>query len=325
MQAAGWRPRWQVTRHLCNDPDAHGHVSVYGSPGAGGEPQLSAQQEADKAAQATEERRRVRSRNTAWRAATETRQAHLKRLLAGARLPKAMTEAAARLRAGAIARGETEPSMTSFGHQTAGELLALKSGDGTGYGAREALIALTEAAAVNRVAVVELAMILGAAEHGCADVQTWKDAESPHYGYRTGPSRSIRYLTWLRDHASYGLSEIEAEVVELGTPKPKTEEAAGAGPADIAPAISQVDTGGGIPAPAGDGDREPYADAEDALDRAHGLEPGPDNPADPDDGRGIGVRPEDWEFDDDGNPADPDLEAAEAELAAAAADAIGRD
>ena len=113
LQAAGWRPRWQVTRHLCNDPDAHGHVSVYGSPGAGGEPQLSAQQEADKAAQVTEERRRVRSRNTAWRAATETRQAHLKRLLAGARLPKAMTEAAARLRAGAIARGETEPSMTT--------------------------------------------------------------------------------------------------------------------------------------------------------------------------------------------------------------------
>src|SRR5215831_18921444 len=79
---AGFLPGWQVGRHLCTDPGQYGHANVHGTPG--GTPtqeQRTAEDEAAAAARKTDERRRVRQRNTQWRAAIETRTSHLKAVL----------------------------------------------------------------------------------------------------------------------------------------------------------------------------------------------------------------------------------------------------
>ena len=97
--------------------------------------QQTAEDEAAEAARKTEERRRVRQRNTEWRAATEVRTAHLKALLAR----KAPPPGALKLIVEAMARGETQPLMSSFGHETACELLGL-TGNGAAAGHRDELI-----------------------------------------------------------------------------------------------------------------------------------------------------------------------------------------
>jgi hypothetical protein len=74
-----------------------------------------------------------------------------------------------------MARGETQPLMSSFGHQTACELLGLP-GNGTGGGYRDLLLAELARASEKRAQVIALAMVLGAAEHGVRDVHTWLSA-----------------------------------------------------------------------------------------------------------------------------------------------------
>jgi ParB family transcriptional regulator, chromosome partitioning protein len=300
-RAAGFTPRWEITRHLCTSPDEAGHVNIKGTPGnTGPAGQRTAQQEADAAVHASEERRRVLRRNKEWRAAASTRQAHLRRILAAAKLPKPMTDPAARLIFTAIARGETEPAMSSYGHQTASEILGLTGADHTGYAAREVLTAAITAATPARAQVIALGMILGGAEHGCADVSTWRDADSysSSYGYRHGPNRAQRHLAWLRDHAGYALSDIEAEVVAAGTAPAEVTAAE----VETAPA-GPVDTGAGVLTPeqiaAYPGDEEPYAAAEEALDAALGIDPAglavtglPDDRADQDLGDDDDPEPE---------------------------------
>ena len=204
---AGWAPRWQVGRHLCTDPEQYGHTNVYGSAReTPTQEQKSAEDQAAEAARQTEERRRVRQRNTEWRAATEVRTSHLKALLAR----KAPPPGALKLIVEAMARGETQPLMSSFGHETACELLGL-TGNGAAAGHRDLLLAELARASEKRAQVIALAMVLGAAEHGVRDVHTWQNAEGSYWSAYGIPA-AARYLAWLAEHTDYGLSSIEAEV-----------------------------------------------------------------------------------------------------------------
>ena len=168
--------------------------------------QQTAEDEAAEAARKTEERRRVRQRNTEWRAATETRTSHLKALL-GRKAPPA---GALKLIVEAMARGETQPLMSSFGHETACELLGLH-GNGAATGHRDLLLAELARASEKRTQVIALAMVLGAAEHGVRDVHIWQSAEGSYWSAYGIPA-AARYLAWLAEHTGYGLSDIEAEV-----------------------------------------------------------------------------------------------------------------
>jgi ParB family transcriptional regulator, chromosome partitioning protein len=203
---AGWAPRWQVGRHLCTDPEQHGHTNALGQPReAPTSEQRTAEDQDAEAARKTEERRRVRQRNTSWRAATDVRTAHLKALLAR----KAPPPGALALIAEAMARGETQPLMSSFGHETACELLGL-AGNGAAASHRDLLLAELARASDKRIQVIALAMVLGAAEHGVRDVHTWQSAEGPYWSAR--PPAAARYLAWLAEHTDYPLSDIEAQV-----------------------------------------------------------------------------------------------------------------
>ena len=87
---AGYAPRRQAGRHLCTDPEQHGHTNVYGQPReTPTTEQRTAEDEAAEAACKTGERLRVRQRNTEWRAATDVRTGHLKALLARKARPAA--------------------------------------------------------------------------------------------------------------------------------------------------------------------------------------------------------------------------------------------
>jgi hypothetical protein len=190
----------------------YGHANVHGTPGQTPTPgQKDAEDDAAEAARKTEQRRRVRQRNTEWRAATETRTSHLKALL-GRKAPPAGTLT---LIAAAMARGETQPQMSSFGHQTACELLGL-TGDGAAAGHRDLLLAELARASDKRAQVIALAIVLGAAEHGARDVHTWQSAEGNYWAY-SGVPLAARYLAWLAAHTDYALSDIEAEVAASAT------------------------------------------------------------------------------------------------------------
>ena len=209
---AGFVAGWQVGRHLCTDPQQHGHTNVFGEPaGTPTREQQSAEDQAAEAARKTEERRRVRRRNTEWRAATETRTSHLKALLGRNAAPPG----ALRLIVEAMARGETQPQMSSFGHQTACELLGL-AGNGAGAEYRDELLAALARASDKRAQVIALAIVLGAAEHGVRDVQTWQSAEGGYWA-SYGVPLAARYLAWLAGHTGYALSDIETEVAAHAT------------------------------------------------------------------------------------------------------------
>jgi ParB family chromosome partitioning protein len=225
---AGYAPRWQVGRHLCTDPEQHGHTNVHGKPREmpTTEQRTAEDEEAEKA-RATEERRRVRRRNTEWRAANEVRTSHVRGVLAS----KALPAGGLKLIVEAMARGETQPLMSSFGHQTACELLGL-TGDGAAAGYRDMLLAELGRASDKRAQMIALAMVLGAAEHGVRDVHTWQSAEGAYWSAYGIPA-AARYLAWLAEHTGYGLSEIEAEVAAhdaaaagepTGEPEPRPGE-----------------------------------------------------------------------------------------------------
>ena len=188
--------------------------------------QQTAEDEAAEAARKTEERRRVRQRNTEWRAATEVRTSHLKALLAR----KAPPPGALKLIVEAMARGETQPLMSSFGHETACELLGL-TGNGAAAGHRDLLLAELARASEKRAQVIALAMVLGAAEHGVRDVHTWQYAEGSYWSAYGIPA-AARYLAWLAEHTDYGLSSIEAEVAAHAAGTGEQTGETGPGPDD---------------------------------------------------------------------------------------------
>jgi ParB family transcriptional regulator, chromosome partitioning protein len=204
---AGFVPGWRIGRYLCTDPECYGHANVHGTPGGTPTPeQQTAEDQAAAAARQTEERRRVRQRNTQWRAATQTRTSHLKAVL-GRKAPPA---GALKLIVEAMARGETQPQASSFGHQTACELLG-RTGNGAATEHRDLLLAELARASDKRAQVIALAMVLGAAEHGVRDVHVWQAAED-NYRLHYGVPLAARYLAWLAEHTGYSLSDIEAEV-----------------------------------------------------------------------------------------------------------------
>jgi ParB family chromosome partitioning protein len=212
---AGFAPRWQVGRYLCADPEQHGHANVHGQPReTPTTEQRTAEDEEAEKARATEERRRVRRRNTEWRTANEVRTSHVRGVLAG----KALPAGGLKLIVEAMARGETQPLMSSHGHQTACELLCL-TGDGSATGYRDMLLAELARASDKRAQMIALAMVLGAAEDGVRDVHTWQSAEGA-YWTAYGIPAAARYLAWLAEHTGYGLSEIEAEVAAHATARP---------------------------------------------------------------------------------------------------------
>jgi ParB family chromosome partitioning protein len=253
-RAAGFVPGWQIGRHLCTDPQQYGHANVHGTPGESPtRGQQTAEDEAAAAARQTEERRRVRQRNTAWRAATDTRTSHLKALL-GRKAPPAD---ALKLVVEAMARGETQPQMSPFGHQTACELLGL-TGDGAATGYRDLLLAELDRASEKRAQVIALAMVLGAAEHGVRDVHTWQSAEGSYWASYSVP-QAARYLAWLAEHTDYALSDIEAEVAVHTTGQ------AGSGPGEPAggarPEPTQPDDDGDPVTGPGSSENEPERDS----------------------------------------------------------------
>jgi ParB family chromosome partitioning protein len=254
-RTAGFVPGWQVGRHLCTDPDQYGHANVHGTPGqTPTQEQQTAEDQAAEAARKTEERRRVRQQNTAWRAATGTRTSHLKALLAR----KAPPAGALKLIVEAMARGETQPQMSSFGHQAACELLGL-SGNGVATEYRDLLLAELARASEKRAQVIALAMVLGAAEHGVRDVHTWQSAEG-RYWASYGVPLAARYLAWLAEHTDYPLSDIEAEVAAHATGRPASgpsEPADGAGD----PGAASPDEGGDPVTGPGDNESEPERDS----------------------------------------------------------------
>jgi len=220
---AGFAPGWQIGRHLCTDPEQYGHANVHGTPsGTPTHEQQTADAQAAQDARQTEQRRRVRQRNTQWRAVTETRTSHLKAVL-GRKAPPA---GALKLVVEAMARGETQPQASSFGHQTACELLGL-TGDGAATGHRDLLLAELARASDKRAQVIALAMVLGAAEHGARDVHVWQAAED-NYRLHYGIPLAARYLAWLAGHTDYSLSDIEAEVAAHATSRAAQTDDGGA-------------------------------------------------------------------------------------------------
>jgi ParB family chromosome partitioning protein len=229
---AGFVPSWQIGRHLCTEPEQYGHANVYDTPGeTPGQEQDTAEDEAGRRAAEAEaaeaarkagERRRVIRRNKEWRTATSVRRKHLRNMLAAPKLPKALTGdggPVARLRAEAIARNETKPEMSSFGHRVAADLLGM---GGSVTDSERLIVEAIASAAPGRVAVIELAMVLGAAETGCSgadgqEAETWRQAEAGWWARGRKLPQQVRYLTWLAEHTGYGLSDIEAEVIASAT------------------------------------------------------------------------------------------------------------
>jgi hypothetical protein len=303
-QQAGMVPEWFVAGYMCADPPAHGHSSVYdpatrddSTPSAPVDPEDAARQRAEAAAreqaEARAEGRRVRERNTLWRAATQTRLAHLRAIAARPKLtPKELKIAAARLRAEAIARHETDPQMASFGHRVAGQLLGLR---GPEWDSDKLILSALDAASPDRREVIELVMVLAAAEHGMSgadgkDAETWRQAEQSWWARAENPPRQARYLRWLRDHAGYRLAPIEAEIVRAVFPddtvtaeqvtadtggdaeissrrlpddRPDDTGDEAAQDAEIAPYVSAADVGAEPPAEVTDGRQADHEEAED--------------------------------------------------------------
>jgi ParB family chromosome partitioning protein len=252
-RAAGFVPGWRVGRHLCTDPQQHGHANVHGTPGqTPTQGQQTAEDEAAEAARKSEERRRVRQRNTEWRTATGTRSSHLKALL-GRKAPPA---GALKLIVEAMARGETQSQMSSFGHQTACELLGL-TGNGAATSHRDVLLAELARASDKRALVIALAIVLGAAEHGVRDVHTWQSAEN-RYWASYGVPLATRYLSWLAEHTGYALSDIEAEVAACATGRSVSGPSEPVG--EVGPGAHRSDDGDPVTGP-GESESEPDRDS----------------------------------------------------------------
>jgi hypothetical protein len=149
--------------------------------------------------------------------------------------------------------------MSSFGHQTACELLGL-TGDGAATSHRDLLLAELARVSEKRAQVIALAMVLGAAEHGVRDVHTWQSAEGRYWACY-GVPLAARYLAWLAEHTDYALSNIEAEVAAHAT----GQAASGPGEpvGEARPGAASPDEGGDPVTGPGEGESEPERDSAD--------------------------------------------------------------
>jgi hypothetical protein len=217
-EAAGFAQTWEADGHYCTDAAANGHTMRSGrAAGRDAKPEPGSAE----ALAATEKRRALLRNNRDWRSANDVRAAFVTALLTRKKLGRPLEDAAALFRAEAITRNETEPSTMGEGHTLACTLLGV-NGDGTGYGGRDAILAVIAKASPERRRVIELGMCLAADEHGARDEHTWQQAEAAASRYYR-PTRTARYLAFLRDHCGYGLSPLEAMVAALADPAPEPD------------------------------------------------------------------------------------------------------
>jgi hypothetical protein len=99
-------------------------------------------------------------------------------------------------------------------------------------------------------------MVLGAAEHGVRDVQTWQSAEG-RYWASYGVPLAARYLVWLAEHTDYAPSGIEAEVAAHATGRAAASPSEPVG--EVGPGAGRPD--GGEP---GETEGEPERDSADS-------------------------------------------------------------
>ena len=131
---AGFVPRWEIGRYLCTDPDQYGHPNVNQA-----RPRPATPTETRGPPRTRPPRQRARPTSAAASGSGTTSGGPRLEVrssistLAGRKTPPA--GALKPIVLAALARGETQPVMSSFGHETACELLSSRrrrSGSGTG-------------------------------------------------------------------------------------------------------------------------------------------------------------------------------------------------
>lgn len=206
MVEGTWRQTWHAV-YMCTDPDANGHESY--STRAGGRAELSpAERQAQLAA-----KRRTRAGNKEWKSATTLRRQFINdRIVAASTVPRGWPAAAWRLAVLATDSYAFEYAMNRH-HPLACFWLHLKDKEDTLNGDRDKLAGLTAAAAPGKQAVIELLLLVAAAEHQAAKAETWDT--SGDYGYRNLRADMARYLRFLAS-IGYTLSPVEAHVADGG-------------------------------------------------------------------------------------------------------------
>ena len=173
----GWRGGAMVTTTWwCTDPDAYGHAPRWDRPTSSGSEtrQPGPMSEQDKA-----ERRRVITNNQDWDSATTVRKQWLTALLARKSAPKD----AGRYIAATLARGshDVRKAMESS-HPTACALLGLEAPASYYSGKLNPISVALETAPSPRLAVITLAVLLGAAEDGTSR-NSWRSPSSDTRSY----------------------------------------------------------------------------------------------------------------------------------------------
>jgi ParB family chromosome partitioning protein len=183
--------------YSCADPKAHGHKVSYSMGGGSSDrPKLTGKA----AEEATEEIRRVKAGNKAWRAAQPVREEWLRQFLAR----KAPPAGALRFVLEAFARMDyaVQTGLTG-GHTRACDLLGLKVPESkVGFALPNVVLAAVAGASDQRAQVIALAMVLGGYESAITD-QTWR-----------GPNEHIQRYFQALAKWGYPLSPIEQSVAD---------------------------------------------------------------------------------------------------------------
>ena len=207
-----WRRVWKA-EFICTDPDAGGHSS-YQSRVHVAQDQTPAERQAE-----LDKNRRTRAGNAEWRSATKVRRDHITSTIVPLpSVPKEWDVQAYRL---AVLAGDTYALQYAMNrhHPLACRWLGLADDDKLN-GDKDQLLALGAAAANGKAAVIELVLLLAAAEKQAGSPDAW-DCED--YGYRNPRTDLIRYLQFL-ESTGYTLSPIEAHLAQGKRGKYKPQE-----------------------------------------------------------------------------------------------------
>jgi ParB family transcriptional regulator, chromosome partitioning protein len=209
-----WRRTWRAA-FICTDPDANGHSS-YTSRIHGSQEQTPAERQAELA-----EARRRRAGNAEWRAATKVRRDHITASIVPlTSLPKGWDVQAYRL---AVLSGDTYALQYAVSRHHPLGCHWLMGSDDKLNGDRHKLAELGTAATPGRAAVIELVLLLAAAEKQAGQPDAWDAAD---LGYRDVRADLARYLLFL-EATGYALSKIEAHLVHGKKGKYKPQELRG--------------------------------------------------------------------------------------------------
>lgn len=218
----------------CTDPAGNGHGTHHA---------LSADPGADAAAEAKDAKAAaekiyntwIRSGNKDWRAAAKVRQAWLRNLLAGSRLPDgALRYILAEFALGSSALSHEMQNAWKTGRDLIAELPEKEKGQ-YHHDAKRPIAELIGRVPEKRAQMIILCLILGAYEAAIEDPHTWQSYGTPPAGatnqrtWRTGYTDTSAEQRYLRQLAAWGheLSPVEL----LCTPEPQPDaETAGAAP-----------------------------------------------------------------------------------------------